>query len=73
MEQDTAKTIEKDDKILIDFNRSGLPLLQIDTRPQETHPNDTKLIVRELQEMLNSLDISEAQISTGEMRVDVNL
>lgn len=33
MEQDTAKTIVKDDKILIDFNRSGIPLLQIDTEP----------------------------------------
>lgn len=48
MEQDTAKTIYQGDKVLIDYNRSGVPLLQIDTQPQVTHPNDTKLIVREL-------------------------
>merc|ERR1719361_879889 len=48
MEQDTAKTIYKGDKVLIDYNKSGVPLLQINTEPQETHPNDTKLIIREL-------------------------
>jgi len=73
MEQDTAATFEKDDKIYIDFNRSGIPLLQIDTHAKETHPNDTKLIIRELQEMLNSLDISDGSIKEGEMRVDVHI
>lgn len=73
MEQDTAKTIVQGDKILIDFNRSGIPLLQIDTEPQQTHPNDTKLIIRELQELLSTLEISDAQLSLGQMRVDVHL
>ncbi len=65
MEQDTAKSIYKGDKVLIDYNRSGMPLLEIVTTAAPTHPNDAKLIVRELQEMLKSLGISEAQIENG--------
>lgn len=73
MEQDTAKSIYKGDKVLIDYNRAGMPLLEIVTAAKQTHPNDAKLIVRELQELLKSLGISEAQIENGQLRVDVNI
>ena len=73
MEQDTAKSINKGNKVLIDYNRAGMPLLEIVTHPTVTHPNDAKLIVRELQELLKTLGISEAKIENGQLRVDVNL
>jgi len=73
MEQDTAKSINKGNKVLIDYNRAGMPLLEIVTHPTLTHPNDAKLIVRELQELLKTLGISEAKIENGQLRVDVNL
>ena len=60
MEQDTAKTIYKDGKVWIDYNRAGMPLLEIVTEPAELHPEDAKLVVRELQELLSQLDISDA-------------
>lgn len=50
--KDTAKSIYKGDKVLIDYNRAGMPLLEIVTGAQLTHPEDAKLIVRELQELL---------------------
>ena len=46
--------------MLIDYNRAGVPLLEIVTEAQETHPSDAKLIVRELQDLLSTLGISEA-------------
>ena len=52
MEQDTAKSIYQDGKVLIDYNRAGMPLLEIVTDAMPTHPVDSKLIVRELQELL---------------------
>ena len=73
MEQDTAKTIIKDGKCLIDYNRSGMPLLEIVTEAEFTIPENCKLIVREMQEMLSTLGISEAKIDLGQMRVDVNI
>ena len=48
MEQDTAKSIYKDNKVYVDYNRAGMPLLEIVTGCGPTHPNDAKLIVREL-------------------------
>ena len=48
MEQDTAKSIYEDGKVLIDYNRAGMPLLEIVTDAMPTHPVDSKLIVREL-------------------------
>lgn len=73
MEQDTAKTVIKDGKCLIDYNRSGMPLLEIVTEAQFTNPENCKLVVREMQEMLATLGISEAKIDLGQMRVDVNV
>ena len=60
MEQDTAKSIYHGGKVLIDYNRAGVPLLEIVTDAQETHPSDAKLIVRELQDLLSTLGISDA-------------
>ena len=48
MEQDTAKSIYEGNKVLIDYNRAGMPLLEIVTDANPTHPVDAKLIVREL-------------------------
>ena len=62
MEQDTAKTINKDGKNLIDYNRAGMPLLEIVTDAKFTYPEDCKLIVREMQELLSQLGISDAKI-----------
>lgn len=59
MEQDNAKTIlDKDGRILIDYNRAGMPLLEIVTEPQYTNPEDCQLVVKEMQEMLNTLGVS---------------
>jgi aspartyl-tRNA(Asn)/glutamyl-tRNA(Gln) amidotransferase subunit B len=63
--KDTAKSIYKGDKVLIDYNRAGMPLLEIVTQAQLTHPEDAKLIVRELQELLQQLQVSDAQIDQG--------
>lgn len=52
MEQDTAKTIIKDGKWHIDYNRAGMPLLEIVTEAKFSNPEDSKLIVREMQELL---------------------
>jgi aspartyl-tRNA(Asn)/glutamyl-tRNA(Gln) amidotransferase subunit B len=74
MEQDTAKTIMKDNMCLIDYNRAGMPLLEIVTRAVWcSDPEDCKLLVREMQEMLSALDISEAKAELGQLRCDVNI
>jgi aspartyl-tRNA(Asn)/glutamyl-tRNA(Gln) amidotransferase subunit B len=60
MEQDTAKSMYSGENVLIDYNRAGMPLLEIVTGANILHPENAKLIVREIQELLQALDISEA-------------
>ena len=49
IEQDSAKSFHDDPKYsYIDFNRAGMPLLEIVTRPVINHPRDGKLAVKEL-------------------------
>ena len=74
MEQDTARSFHDDPNITyLDFNRAGMPLLEIVTEPEIYHPQDGKLAVKELQDMLKALSISDANMEEGQMRCDVNI
>jgi aspartyl-tRNA(Asn)/glutamyl-tRNA(Gln) amidotransferase subunit B len=74
MEQDSAKSFHDDPSVsYIDFNRAGMPLVEIVTEPEIYHPEDGKLAIKELQDLLKSLNISEANMDEGQMRVDVNV
>lgn len=74
MEQDTARSFHDGAALTyLDFNRAGMPLLEIVTEPEITHPTDGKLAVKELQDLLKALHISDANMEEGQMRCDVNI
>jgi len=74
MEQDSAKSFHDDPSVsYIDFNRAGMPLLEIVTNPDITNPEDGKLAIKELQDTLKALGISNANMEEGQMRCDVNI
>ena len=74
MEQDTARSFHDDPRyVYLDFNRAGMPLLEIVTEPEITHPTDGKLVIKELQDTLKALHISEANMEEGQMRCDINI
>ena len=74
MEQDSAKSFHDDPNVsFIDFNRAGMPLLEIVTNPDITHPEDGKLAIKELQDTLKALSISNANMEEGQMRCDINI
>ena len=50
-----------------------MPLIEIVTEPEISHPEDGKLAIKELQETLKYLNISEANMEDGQMRCDVNI
>lgn len=74
LEEDTARSQhDKGDTSLIDFNRAGVPLMELVTEP-EIHDGATAgRFARELQLMLQTLGISHAQMERGEMRVEANI
>ncbi|MDZ7726198.1 MAG: Asp-tRNA(Asn)/Glu-tRNA(Gln) amidotransferase subunit GatB [Candidatus Campbellbacteria bacterium] len=74
LEEDTAKsTHDKGDYSLVDYNRAGVPLMELVTEPVIKSGKKAADFARELQLLLRTLDISEANMERGEMRVEANI
>ncbi|PHH71295.1 hypothetical protein CDD80_5370 [Ophiocordyceps camponoti-rufipedis] len=74
LEQDTAKTLAQADKVhWLDFNRVGVPLVEIITEPDLHHPRTAAIFVRKVQLMLSSVDACVSGMEAGGLRADVNV
>lgn len=74
MEQDTAKTIARPDGVQwVDFNRVGVPLIEIITDPDIHHPQTAAALVRKVQMYLNAVDSCVSGMEAGGLRADVNV
>jgi len=73
LEEDTGTNKHFDDYSLIDFNRAGIPLMELVTEPVLHTGEDVIKFARELQLLLRYLGASDANIEKGEMRVEVNI
>ncbi|KAK1976251.1 PET112 family protein [Colletotrichum cereale] len=74
MEQDTAKTLaQPNDVSWLDFNRVGVPLIEIITKPELHHPRTAAAFVRKIQVLLNAVDACVSGMETGGLRADVNV
>ncbi|MFH0814553.1 MAG: Asp-tRNA(Asn)/Glu-tRNA(Gln) amidotransferase subunit GatB [Candidatus Falkowbacteria bacterium] len=73
MEEDTAKIIHSKEKSLLDFNRAGVPLIEVVTEPSFSTPNEAKTFAQELQLLMRHLDISDADMEKGHLRCDANI
>lgn len=75
LEEDTASSIhdEATGETMIDYNRAGVPLMELVTEPVIHSAEDAGRFARELQLLLRYLDASEANMEKGEMRVEANV
>ncbi|MDD5606600.1 MAG: Asp-tRNA(Asn)/Glu-tRNA(Gln) amidotransferase subunit GatB, partial [Candidatus Pacebacteria bacterium] len=73
LEEDTAKLYHKKDITLIDFNRSSVPLMELVTEPDIESGQEACLFAQELQTILRYLDVSDADMEKGQMRIEVNI
>ena len=74
LEEDTGTNKhDKGDYSLIDFNRAGVPLMELVTEPVIHNAKTAGNFARELQLLLRYLDVSEANMEKGEMRVEANI
>jgi aspartyl-tRNA(Asn)/glutamyl-tRNA(Gln) amidotransferase subunit B len=74
LEEDTANNKhDRGDFSLIDFNRAGVPLMELVTEPVIHSAKEAGDFGRELQLLLRTLGVSDANMEKGEMRVELNL
>jgi aspartyl-tRNA(Asn)/glutamyl-tRNA(Gln) amidotransferase subunit B len=75
LEEDTGKSIhpQNADYSLVDFNRSGVPLMELVTEPDIENGKEAKLFCQKLQQIFRYLDISDADMEKGQMRCEVNI
>lgn len=73
LEEDAGKLIHTGSKTLIDFNRSGVPLVEIVTEPDLRSPKEAREFLRTLRTLLRHLGVSNADMEKGELRCDANV
>ncbi len=73
LEEDTAKLFHQNESSLVDFNRAGVPLVEIVTNPEIKNATHAKVFLEELQKIVRYLEISDADMEKGQLRCDANI
>ncbi len=73
IEEDAGKLIHKDDEILIDYNRAGVPLIEIVSEPHIESVEEAKEFVEKLRLIMRYTEVSDCKMQEGSMRCDVNV
>jgi len=77
MEEDVAKLIHETEGrtpiSLVDFNRAGVPLIEIVTEPDIRSPQEAMEFVRALRTQIRYIGTSECSLEAGSMRIDANI
>ena len=73
LEEDTAKSSHENGMTLVDYNRAGVPLMELVTEPVIHSAEQAGAFARELQRILRYVGASEANMEMGQMRVEANI
>ncbi len=72
-EEDTGKLTHRGSETLIDFNRSGVPLVEIVTEPDFNNVEQIRDYAKKLQQLFRYLGVSNADMERGDMRLEANV
>ncbi len=73
LENDAGKLTHEGDWSLVDFNRSGSPLMEIVSEPDMRSPEEARAYAEELQKVVQTVGSSEANMFKGQMRFDASI
>ena len=73
LEEDTGKLTHVPGGSLVDFNRSGVPLMEMVSQPDLRTPAEARAYLQKLRAILRSLGVSGADMEKGQLRCDVNV
>jgi aspartyl-tRNA(Asn)/glutamyl-tRNA(Gln) amidotransferase subunit B len=73
LEEDTARLLHHNGYSLVDVNRSGTPLMEIVSEPDIRSPEEARLYMQKLREILVYLGVSSGRMEEGSLRCDANI
>lgn len=73
MEEDAGKSTHQGEYTLLNFNRAGIPLLEIVSSPDIRSPAEAAEYARTIRQILRFLDVCDGNLEEGSMRCDLNV
>ena len=73
LEEDAGKLIHEQTESLVDFNRAGIPLLEIVSEPDINSPQEAYEYLTSLKSIIEYLDVSDCDMEKGSLRCDANI
>ena len=73
LEEDTGKLVHAGAASLVDYNRSGTPLMEVVTEPDLRSPAEARLFLIQLRSVLQFAEVTSGRLEEGTLRCDANL
>ncbi|MFA4888388.1 MAG: Asp-tRNA(Asn)/Glu-tRNA(Gln) amidotransferase subunit GatB [Candidatus Omnitrophota bacterium] len=73
LEEDAGKLIHQESVSLVDYNRAGVPLLEIVSEPDIHSPEEARAYLTDLKSIVEYLEISDCDMEKGSLRCDANI
>jgi len=73
MEEDAGRSLHKGSATLINFNRAGVPLLEIVTKPEIKSPESAAACAKMIRQVLRYLEVCDGNLEEGSLRCDCNV
>jgi len=73
LEEDAGKNIHEGKKTYVDLNRAGTPLMEIVTEPDINSPEEARIFLETLRNVMRYIGVSDADMEKGQLRCDINV
>ena len=73
LEEDTCKQVHYGNKTLLDYNRAGIPLVEIVSLPEIRNGEEAMRYVEKIRSIVSFLEVSDGKMENGSLRCDVNV
>ncbi len=73
IEEDAGKLLHTAAGTLVDYNRAGVPLIEIVSKPDMRSPQEATLYLQKLKSILSSIGVSDCKMEEGSLRCDGNI